>query len=340
MTLASDQARIGDTRREADHAAEDLTHQIEPRPHPGLSRLAWRRHRYWILGILGLLLGAHVASGIYIVGADERAVVRRFGAIEAEVGPGIHYRIPWPVDRLDTVKTTSVQKVGVGFAVPAGESAAPSGMELLTGDTNIINAALILQYVIRDPAEFLFQIEEAPAYVEAVAEGVLTETVIGMPIDEVLTRGRIAVQERVKAETQELLDRRRSGIRIVSASIMAMTLDRSVVEAFQDVANAMADREKVINESRAYAGNLIPKARGEARTRLSEAEAYKQQRVADAVGETSRFLALQKEYEKAPDVTRARLYLEAMEKILPKLQLYIIDSDNGRVPLHLRVTGP
>ena len=102
----------------------------------------------------------------------------------------------------------------------------------------------------------------------------------------------------------------------------------------------MADREKMINEARAYASNLIPKARGEARTRLSEAEAYKQQRVADAVGETSRFLALQKEYEKAPDVTRTRLYLEAMEKILPKLQLYIIDSDKGRVPLHLRVTGP
>jgi membrane protease subunit HflK len=241
---------------------------------------------------------------------------------------------------VDVVKTTSVMKVGVGFAIPAGDSAAPSGMELLTGDTNIVNAALALQFVIRDPAEFLYQIEDAPAYVEAVAEGVLTETVIGMPIDEILTRGRVAVQERVKAKTQELLDRRRSGIRIVSASIMTMTLDRSVVQAFQDVANAMADREKVINEARAYASNLIPKARGEARTRLSEAEAYKQQRVADAVGETSRFLALQKEYEKAPDVTRTRLYLEAMEKILPKLQLYIIDSDRGRVPLHLRVTGP
>jgi membrane protease subunit HflK len=252
----------------------------------------------------------------------------------------MHYRFPWPVGRLDVVKTTSVKKVGVGFALPAGESAAPSGMELVTGDTNIVNAALILQYVIRDPAEFLFQIEESSAYVEAIAEGVLTETVIGMPIDEVLTRGRVAVQERVKAQTQELLDRRRSGIRIVSANIMTMTLDRSIVEAFQDVANAMADREKVINEARAYASNLIPKARGEARMRLSEAEAYKQQRVADAVGETSRFLALQKEYEKAPEVTRTRLYLEAMEKILPKLQLYIVDSDKGRVPLHLRMTGP
>ena len=220
MTLASDRARVGDTQREADHAAEDLTRRVEPQSRPGL----WRRYRYWVLAILGLFLGAHLASGVYVVGADERAVVRRFGAVEAEVGPGMHYRFPWPVGRLDVVKTTSVKKVGVGFALPAGELAAPSGMELVTGDTNIVNAALVLQYVIRDPAEFLFQIEEASAYVEAIAEGVLTETVIGMPIDEVLTRGRVAVQERVKAQTQELLDRRRSGIRIVSANIMTMTL--------------------------------------------------------------------------------------------------------------------
>jgi len=338
VTFAYDQGPGGDARQGAPQAANDLTHGGDPRSRPGPARLRLG-YRYLILGIL-VLLGAHLASGFYVVGADERAVVRRFGAVETEVGPGMHYRLPWPVDRLDVVKTTSVMKVGVGFAIPTGESAAPSGMELLTGDTNIVNAALVLQYVIRDPAEFLFAIEEPQVFVAAIAEGVLTETVVSMPIDEVLTRGRVALQERVKAKAQELLDLRHTGIRIVSASIMTITLDRSVVQAFQDVADAMADREKVINEARAYASNLIPKARGDARMRLSEAEAYKQQRVADAVGETSRFLAQQKEYEKVPDVTRTRLYLEPMEKILPKVQLYIIDSDKGRVPLHLRVTGP
>lgn len=286
------------------------------------------------------MLGGYLGWGFYVVAADERAVVRRFGAVVAQLGPGMHYSIPWPVNRVDVVKTTSVMKVGVGFALPTGVSETPSGMELLTGDTNILNIALVLQYVIRDPAEFLFQSEDTQAFVEAVGEQVLTETVVGMPIDEVLTRGRVAVQERVKLKTQEILDRRRSGVQIVSASIMTMTLDNSVAQAFQDVADAMADREKMINEALAYRSNLIPKARGEARTRLSEAEAYKQQRIAEAVGETSRFLALQKEYQKAPGVTRTRLYLEAMEKILPKVQLYVIDSDKGRVPLHLRVTGP
>jgi modulator of FtsH protease HflK len=294
---------------------------------------------YWLPVAMAALLGAYLACGFYTVGADERAVVRRFGAVNGRVGPGMHYRLPWPVDRVDIVKTTSVMKVGVGFSLPAGDSEAPSGMELLTGDANILNAALVLQYVIRDPAEFLFDVEDSAAFVEAVAEGVLTDTVLGMPIDEVLTKGRVAVQERVKAETQRILDLRHSGIAIISSNIMTMTLDRSVANAFQDVADAMADREKMINEARAYQSNLIPKARGEARTRISEAEAYRKQRVAEAVGETSRFLALQKEYEKAPDITKSRLYLEAVEKILPKAQLYVIDSDRGRVPLHLKL-GP
>jgi membrane protease subunit HflK len=321
MTRAPDQVRAGHARADAPADPARRT-----------------RRRTGIVALLGVFVAVYLTSGIYVVGADERAVIRRFGAVQADVGPGMHYRLPWPIDRLDVVKTTSVMKVGVGFAIADG--ATPAGMELMTGDTNIVNVALVLHYVVGDPADFLFRIEEPQAFIAAVAEGVLTETVVAMPIDEVLTRGRVAVQERVKARTQELLDRRRSGVRIVSASIMTMTLDRSVVQAFQDVADAMADREKMSNEARAYASNLIPRARGQARTRLAEAEAYRQQRVAEAVGETSRFLALQKEYEKVPDVTRTRLYLEAMQNILPRLQLYVVDSDKGRVPLHLRMTGP
>jgi membrane protease subunit HflK len=292
---------------------------------------------FWAL--LPVLLTLYCASGFYVVAADERAVVRRFGVVAAPIGPGMHFRLPWPVDKVDVFKTTSVMKVGVGFVLPSAESAL-SGMELLTGDTNILNAALVLQYVIRDPANFLLNIADPQTLIEAVAAAVLTQIVIGMPIDEALTRGRVAIQERVKIRTQEILDQRGSGVQIVSASIMSMTLDRSVAEAFQDVANAMADREKVINEARAYQSNLIPRARGQAAAQISEAEAYRQHRLAHAVGETSQFLALKKEYEKAPDITRTRLYLEAMEKILPRVQLYIVDSDKGRVPLHLRVTGP
>jgi membrane protease subunit HflK len=324
-------------------AAQDRTVDAQPGAYQEGSVLPGplkRRGRFWFLIALPALFAVYLASGFYVVGPDQRAVVRRFGAVADQVGPGMHYRVPWPVDQVDVVKTTSVMKVGVGFVLPSGDGEMPPGPELLTGDTNIVNVNLVLQYVIRDPAEFLFQIEDAAAFVEAAAEAVLIETIAGMPVDEVLTRGRVAVQERVKAQTQEVLDRRRSGVSIVSASIMAMTLDRSVAQAFQDVANAMSDREKIINEARAYQNNLIPKARGDARTLLSEAEAYNQQRIAEAVGGASRFLSLQKEYEKGPDITRTRLYLEAVEKVLPRVRLYVVDSDKGRVPLHLRLSGP
>ena len=297
-----------------------------------------RSVRRWLGLALLVLIAVYGVAGFYVVDTDEQAVVRRFGAIAARVGPGMHYRLPWPVDQVDIVKTTSVMKTGVGFRLAAGEQVV--GMELLTGDTNILNVALVLQYVIRSPADFLFRIEDPDTLIGNLAETVLTETVIGTAVDDVLTTGRLALQERVKTETQAMLDRYRSGIQITSSNIMAIALDPSVAASFQEVTDAMADREKSRNEARIYANNLIPKARGEAHALIREAHAYKQQRVAEAIGNTKRFLALLEEYEKAPEITRERLYLEAMERILPEVQIYVIDTEKGRVPLNLRVGRP
>jgi modulator of FtsH protease HflK len=310
-----------------------------PQPASGrnLRRGAPRR---W-LGLSALaLLGGWLVSGFYLVDTDEEAVVRRFGAIAAEVGPGMHYRLPWPIDRVDVLKTTSVMKTGVGFALrPDGQDEA-EGMELLTGDTNILSIALALQYVVQEPVDFLFRTESPEGLIGAIAEAVLTETVLGMPVDEVLTTGRLAIQERVKTRTQARLDEYRSGVRITSSNIMTITLDQSVAEAFQEVTDAMADREKSRNEARMYANTLIPKTRGEAHSVVREAQSFRQQRVAQAIGNTGRFLALLEEYQKAPDVTQTRLYLEAMEEILPAVTMYVIDSEKGRVPVNLRVGAP
>jgi membrane protease subunit HflK len=298
------------------------------------------QRRHWIGLLAVVLLGAYLGSGFFVVNADEHAVVRRFGAVAARVGPGMHYRMPWPVDRVDVVKTTGVMKSGVGFRLSANESEALEGVELLTGDTNILNIALVVQYVIRDPSDYLFQIDQAQTLVGTLAEGVLTQTVVGMPIDEVLTTGRLAIQGQVKVKTQEALDRYQSGIQISSVNIMNITLDPSVAQAFQDVADAMADREKTQNEARAYANDQIPRARGEANQAVGNAKNYKQQRIAEAIGDTTRFLAVLSEYQRAPEVTRSRIYLDAMEKVLPKVKLYVIDSQGGRVPINLRVTAP
>jgi len=298
------------------------------------------RRAAWGVGLLALAVAGYLMTGIFTVAADEQAVIRRFGRVAARLGPGLHYRLPWPVDRVDVVKTTAVMKTGVGFALPEGETRGVTGVEVLTGDTNIISVAMSLQYVIRNPAPFLFEIEQPPALIGAVAESVLTQTVLGMPVDEVLTTGRLAIQEHVKTRTQAILDRYGSGIQIVSANLMGITLDSSVAQAFQDVANASADRENKINQGRSYANDLLPKARGEARSIELTAQSYKAQRIAEAIGNTSRFLELLTEYNKAPDVTRVRLYLEAMEKILPKVKKYVIDGEHGQRPINLRLGPP
>jgi membrane protease subunit HflK len=305
-----------------------------PRPWPWFAP----HRRAWIGGLAALAVAGYLLTGIFTVAADEQAVIRRFGRVAARLGPGIHYRLPWPVDRVDVMKTTSVMKTGVGFDLAEGD-ARVAGVEILTGDTNIVSVAMTLQYVIRNPAAFLFAIETPPALLGSVAESVLTETILGMPVDEVLTTGRLTIQERVKTRTQAILDRYDSGIQITSASMMGITFDGSVAQAFQDVASAGADRENKINQGRSYANDLLPKARGEARSMVLAAQSYKDQHVAEASGNTTRFLELMTEYNKAPDVTRTRLYLEAMEKILPKLRKYVIDSDHGRKPINLRL-GP
>jgi modulator of FtsH protease HflK len=309
------------------------------RPAAGRGLTAWSPLRWLGLSALSLLV-VWLASGFYLVDTDEEAVVRRFGAVVGQVGPGMHYRLPWPVDRVDVLKTTSVMKTGVGFALRTDAQDQADGMELLTGDTNILSIALALQYVVRDPIDFLFRTESPEALIGGIAAAVLTETVLGMPVDEVLTTGRLAIQEQVKTRTQARLDEYRSGIRITSSNIMTITLDKSVAEAFQEVTDAMADREKSRNEARMYANSLVPKTRGEAHALVREAQSFKQQRVAQAIGNTSRFLALLEEYRKAPDITQTRLYLEAMEEILPEVTMYVIDSEKGQVPVNLRVGAP
>lgn len=294
----------------------------------------------WAVAAAVLAVVGYLATGVVTVNADEQAVVRRFGRVAARLGPGIHYRLPWPVDRVDVLKTTSVMKIGVGFRLPDGEAGGVVGMEILTGDTNILSVAVALQFVITNPAAYLVDVEAPAALIGPVAESVLTETVVGMPVDEVLTTGRLAIQERVKSGTQAILDRYGSGIQLVSASIMTIAFDSAVAQAFQDVASASADRENKINEARAYANNVLPKARGEARSMVLAAQSYREQRIAEAVGASTRFLELLKEYSKAPEITRSRLYLEAMEKILPKVKKYVIDSEQGRQPINLRLSPP
>src|SRR5256886_15208203 len=213
---------------------ERPTPELAPPPPLGL-RL--RRRRAWRAGSAAVAVAIYVLTGIFTVAADEQAVIRRFGRVAARLGPGIHYRLPWPVDRADVIKTTAVMKTGVGFELPEGE-ARVAGLEILTGDTNIVSVAMTLQDVIGNPAAFLFDIETPAALVGLVAESVLTGTVLGMPVDEVLTTGRLTIQEQVKTRPQAILDRYDSGIQLSSVSMMGIPFNASVSTALQDESSA------------------------------------------------------------------------------------------------------
>jgi membrane protease subunit HflK len=296
-----------------------------------------------LIGItLFALFAGYMATGFFTVAPDEQAVIRRFGKIVSpRLEPGIHYRIPWPVDQVNVLKTTTIMKTGVGFDLVEGgqNQEPPMGMELLTGDTNIISIAMALQYVIQDPTLFLFEVDNPQQLIKNVAASILTETILNLTVDQVLTSDRLTIQDTVKQKTQKSLDAYKSGVHIVSANIMSMSLDQSVVPAFQDVSNARADKERKINEAHSYVNNLLPKTRGEAESMLLEAQGYKEKKIANATGEANRFKEFLKEYEKSPDITKTRLYIEAMEKILTKVKKYYLDSDKGKVPVNLRLSA-
>jgi membrane protease subunit HflK len=285
----------------------------------------------------------YFATGIYAVKSDETAVVTRFGRIVGErVPPGIQYRLPWPFEKTYKLKTTTVYKMGVGFKITEevqGISPRPQEKQWLTGDVNIIELNTVVHFTIADAAKFLF-VTDTPQYlIKKVAEASLTEVVGVTPVDEVFTTARVRIQEEVKRSLQEGLDSYGVGIRISSVNLKTAEPPPEVIRAFQDVVNAKADRERLINNANGYANEILPGARGEAEKRVQAAEAERGRRVANARGEGERFLNILAEYSKAPEVTRRRLYLETAEKVLPKLNKYFFQTGGGEFDLKIIQEG-
>lgn len=287
---------------------------------------------------LVVLIAFYLLSGVYIVGSDEVGVVRLFGKVwQGRVPPGLHYRLPFPFARLDKVKVRQVRRVTIGMEAPdtvLGWQASPTQAQFLTGDQNIINLRAVVQYTVRDPVRFLFATQDAEGIVRRVAETVLATEIAQMPVDEVMTTGKIAIQNRVREKTQRLLD----SVYDIGISVAAVTIERvappeEVKAAFDAVTQARQARHQRILEAQSYANAIVPKARGEAQKLLNEAIAYRDKRITEAKGDASRFLALLTEYRKAKDVTNARLYLEAMEELLPRIKKVIVDTQGGRLDL-------
>lgn len=303
---------------------------------PQVKRLA----RLLVLAVVAM----YVLSGIYVVQPDERGVIRRLGRVIADgVEPGIHYRIPWPIDRVDRPQVTSIKRMSVGYKIVdqlRGLAPEPREAQFLTGDTNIIEVQLLIQYVIKDPGDFLFAVEEPHWLVRRAGESALTEAMSAIGVDGVLTTAKLEIAAAVKEQAQEMLDSYGAGIEIVAAHLQEVTPPREVADAFRDVASAREDRNRIIQEANGYANRVVPTARGEAQQLVTAAEGYRAEKTDRATGEAERFRAVVAEYWKAPTATRERLYLEVMEEVLANVKKHVVDAKAGDTAVDLRFVVP
>ena len=277
-----------------------------------------------------------LTSGVYSVTPGHVGVVRTFGKETARTAPGLNFRFPWPFQQADVVSVEQIRRIEVGFR---GAQRVHEEALMLTGDENIVEAQIVVQYRVADPSKFLFRLREPEVALGAATEVALRSTVGSMTIDQVMIEERTKVQDEARIFIQRLMDTYESGLVITEVKLQAADPPDAVRDAFHDVVRAREDKEKLINVAKGYQADILPKARGEAQKILREAEGYKESRVLLAQGEASRFLSVLAEYEKSTEVTRDRLYLETMEKILPETDKVILDGDLGQRLLPLMPLG-
>ena len=287
-----------------------------------------------ILPLLGLAVTFWFFTGIYMVGPDEVGVIRTFGAYTHQTQPGLNWHYPYPIQTVRTPKVTEVKRIEIGFRTTRNGQYRTVEKEslMLTGDENIVDAELIVQYRIKEPENYLFKIVEPELTVREASEASL-RTIVGMNnIDETLTTGKFRIQEEAKKQIQAILDKYQSGIQVVAAQLQDVSPPKQVIAAFKDVASAKEDKNRLINQAEGYRNDVIPKARGEAEAMIRGAEGFKESRIKRAEGDIAKFNTVLKEYRKAKDITRERLYLETMEKVLPGVEKVIIpDKDSGNM---------
>lgn len=308
-------------------AVEAATPQALPEP---IQPPFWTRRRVVAAIIAGWLL-----TGVYLVAPDQQAVETRFGkVVEPRVMPGLHFSFPWPIDKVTKLKVQQLQRLVVGGDLPDGVlgRAQPLQSQFLTGDENIINMRVVVQYYVGVPSDYLFQMQDVAKIVGAAVESELARRIAHRTVDAVLTTEKAAIQDEVRAVAQRRINEYRSGVLLSTVNIENISPPPEAADSFRDVASAKADSARIVNESQGYANDIIPRARGEAQQLIEAADGYKQTKVNEAAGDASRFNQVAAEYAKAAQVTGERLYVETMEQVLPKIKKLIVDK-NGNLDL-------
>ena len=284
-----------------------------------------------IIGIVGVVLALWLLSGIYQVQPGEDGVIRTFGRYTATTGPGLHYHLPRPVQMVTIVNVENIRRAEIGFRTSERGDKVDEEDEalMLTEDENIVQVELLIQYRIGDSRDFIFNVQNPENVLLTTAEVALRSTVGNMTIDAVITEERARVQDETRTFLKRLLEEYGSGILVTDVRLQVADPPEEVRDAFQEVVRARADKERLINEAQAYANDVVPRARGEKQEQIENASAFKDQQVLLATGDAERFLSVLGEYRLAPEVTRERMHIEALETILARVELTLLDLGAG-----------
>ncbi len=276
-------------------------------------------------------------SGFYIVDEGKRGVETRFGAYTSTTSPGLNWRFPSPIDQVQIVDVQNVQVIEVGYRSGGrqGAGSVPREALMLTKDENIVDIRLAVQYQVKDAKAFAFNVLNPAATLKQVTESAERGVIGANNMDFALTEGRSEIVAEIQTELQKVMDTYDSGILITSVNLQDAQPPEQVQGAFEDAIKAREDKQRYINEAEAYLNEVVPVARGAASRRTQEAEAYKERVIARATGKASRFGQLLTEYEKAPVITRQRIYLESMEDVLEKTTTVMVDVKGGNNLLYL-----
>ncbi len=275
--------------------------------------------------IAGLVLVVWLASGFYIVDASQRGLVLQFGSFKETTEPGLRWRFPTPIQTHELVNLTGVRTVEIGYRGSERNKVLKEAL-MLTDDENIVNIQFAVQYILKDPVEYLFNNRSTDDAVMGAAETAVREIVGKSKMDFVLYEGREQIATQATKLMQDILDRYKSGIMISKVTMQNAQPPEQVQAAFDDAVKAGQDRERQKNEGQAYANDVIPKAKGTAARLIEEANGHKQRVIATAEGDASRFKQIQTEYAKAPEVTRQRMYLDTMQQVYSNTSKVMIDA--------------
>lgn len=274
------------------------------------------------------LIALYFLTGIYTIQPGEVAVVRRFGKVIEEAGPGMHYRWPSPIETIDVVALDLVRRIETG------------PLQMLTGDENLISVRASIQFSVGDASAFVLSVSAPDDLVLQAGVGALRQSVGEDAVDAILTVDKTAIQEKAVKAAQASLDRSAAGIRIVGVQLLESAPPPEVADAFRDVASAREDRNTFVNEALAYRNEVFPTARGDADTARQAARAYAAEKLASSAGDAANFESRRQAYAAAPDITRQRLYLEAVEKSLAGAKKFVMDPTIIPQSTDLWITQP